>query len=519
MKKLIILSLTILIGSNLLQAQFNGELDSTYAENGINLIDLGGDYDEYVVKSEFGSDGKLYVGGFIERDSRDIFIARFNADGTLDSSFGTDGKVFFDPSIGGDDTFRDLAITPDNKVLVVGNVNTGDYNQFIARFNTDGTIDPSFLGTGFTITGGGYFDSWETCLVDADNRILVAGYNSDAQGSNLTALRLLEDGSLDYDFGDNGLVIFNLSDSERFKSIIQTAPNRYYLLANIGGDEHVVALSGTGVLVNGFGDAGMKKLNVVADDYEEYFDIQGADAGSLIISGLIADANFNIKVMVVKLTSQGELDENFGSDGYYRASLGAGFDPIATSIHIQEDKSMLFTGDITIDNHRDFMSFFLSEDGFLDAGYGTNGLMTYDGSQNANESSGRSILDQNGDVFLYGTSDQNANNDLVIMKLKTTDQNVATKEVVNANVIQLNVFPNPVVDQLMVSFNLENNTSAILSIRDLNGRLVSNQDLGYLFSGENNLDLTSISSQLSSGFYLMTIETEHSIYTGKIVKQ
>ncbi|MCB0707582.1 MAG: T9SS type A sorting domain-containing protein [Saprospiraceae bacterium] len=522
MKKLIILSALVLLGSTLLKAQFNGEIDSTFANNGILLYDYNSNStDEYAEKAVFGPDGKLYIAGSIDGLNSDMFIARFNPDGTLDNSFGNSGKLIFDPSIGGDDFIRDMVVTSDNKVVIVGTMETTSQDQIIARFNENGGLDDTFNGVGFIATGGSGLDSWTSCLVDDEGRIVVAGNNSDGGGQNLTMFRFLENGAPDLDFGYNGLVIYDFADYERFTKVIQTAPNRYYLLANIAGQQRIFAVSGSGDPVNSFGSGGSQLLDIFQPNYEEFFDIVGTPGGDLLLSGYVADPNFeDLKILVTKLSSNGSLDPDFGIDGSYVASLNSGVDFYAQSMHLLADGSILVSGDVTENNdNRNLMTCMLTSDGFLISNYGINGLMTYDTPTEGDEFYGKMCLDTDGDVFLYGFSLQAQSSDLVVMKLKTTNANVAAKDILKTDIINLKTFPNPVADVLFASFTLPETTKVAVRIQSMNGKVLAYKDFGSLMEGPNNLDLSGLSGQLADGIYLLTLETQSAIYSSKLVKQ
>src|SRR6185369_10994892 len=100
---------------------------------------VGGDSYAYAIVRQ--PDGKLVVGGSTSPGSnRDGFLARYNTDGTLDATFGTGGIVRIDVSNQYDD-MRALALQADGKLVLAG-TNLSDF--VLARVGTDGTLDPTF---------------------------------------------------------------------------------------------------------------------------------------------------------------------------------------------------------------------------------------------------------------------------------------------------------------------------------------------------------------------------------------
>jgi uncharacterized delta-60 repeat protein len=166
-----------------------GSLDGTFGTNGKVLTDFSGtgsnDYARAVVVQ---NDGKIVAAGYSDASgSFDFALARYNPDGTLDGSFDIDGLSLtdFDGSAGYDLAFT-LAIQTDAKVLEAGtSLASGSLDFALARFNADGSLDASF-GTGgkvlteFSGTGSG--DEALALVLQSDGKIVVAGY-SDASGS------------------------------------------------------------------------------------------------------------------------------------------------------------------------------------------------------------------------------------------------------------------------------------------------------------------------------------------------
>jgi uncharacterized delta-60 repeat protein len=164
------------------------------------------------------SDGKIVVAGI----GGGLAVVRYNADGTLDTSFGSAGETvvgFAEPVSVGSATNIDLAIDPGSgptdpnagKIVIGANLNDGSSNPLtyaVVRLNTNGTLDTSFAGTGHTtFSTPNYFTS---IAVQSDDRVVLAGSLVGAgtgTGPELDLARLNPDGTADATFGTGGFML------------------------------------------------------------------------------------------------------------------------------------------------------------------------------------------------------------------------------------------------------------------------------------------------------------------------
>ena len=190
----------------------NGTLDSTFGSGGIVVTAVGPDVDyDYAYAVTIQTDGKIVAAGATGPRSNyggtnDTFaLVRYNANGTLDTSFGTGGKVT--TTIG---TYSDayaVAIQTDGKIVATGYSYKGDYADFaLARYNTDGTLDTSFGTDGMVttaISANSNVDNARSVAIQTDGKIVAAGIDS---SYNFALVRYNTDGTLDTTFGTGGMV-------------------------------------------------------------------------------------------------------------------------------------------------------------------------------------------------------------------------------------------------------------------------------------------------------------------------
>jgi uncharacterized delta-60 repeat protein len=152
-------------------------LDTTFGSNGIVIQPIGSD-DDLGKSLAIQPDGKILLGGYCSNGRNyDFCIARFNSDGTLDTSFGSSGKVIL-PIGSYYDYGHSLAIQPDGKILLGGRCSIRGYYDFcIARFNSNGTLDTTFGSSGKIIQPiGSSTDEGYSLAIQSDGKILLGGY-------------------------------------------------------------------------------------------------------------------------------------------------------------------------------------------------------------------------------------------------------------------------------------------------------------------------------------------------------
>jgi uncharacterized delta-60 repeat protein len=163
------------------------------------------------------ADGKIVVVGTSNSGSgnSEFAVARFNDDGSLDNTFDVDGRVTTSFS-GGDDVGSGIAVQANDQIVVVGTSNdgSGDSEFAVARFNDDGSLDPSFSGDGrvtLSFTAGD--DVGSGIAVQSDGKIVVVGTTDDLSNTWFAVARFTVNGSLDPSFAGDGTVISRSSEN------------------------------------------------------------------------------------------------------------------------------------------------------------------------------------------------------------------------------------------------------------------------------------------------------------------
>jgi uncharacterized delta-60 repeat protein len=188
----------------------NGSLDTTFDGDGTIRHSFGLDGFSGDGQMVIQPDGKIVAAGFTNVATSDFVVARFNSSGTLDSSFDGDGHLTTDFGLG--ELARDVALQSDGKIVVVGLTGTGNIVQSYAaaRYNTNGSLDTTFDGDGKVITDlASGNESAFGVAIQPDGKIVVVGNANN--GAAFGMIRYNANGSPDTSFDTDGIVITSFS--------------------------------------------------------------------------------------------------------------------------------------------------------------------------------------------------------------------------------------------------------------------------------------------------------------------
>jgi uncharacterized delta-60 repeat protein len=333
------------------------------------------------------NDGKVLV---VERlsDYKGIRFHRLNANGSTDTSYGSSG---FGPTLSFNfvDVYRAMQ-QPDGKVLVTG----GD-TLFVARFNSDGTVDSSFgtngvarptevsQGTQPTFALGGL-------AMQSDGKIIAAGYISQMlqdHNAQFSALyRFNADGTVDSSFGEQGRLIVNIENVS--PQVIATRSDDRIFLATSGGN--FVQYTEEGELDTSFDTDGMASVETEMPD-EEFRSVLPLDNGKILLGG----ASFEVAGMpgnqytvglpiIMRMNADGSVDPTFANQGTWDNNSGESpstYEPI-TAMSVDSTGRIFASGS---KKTGEFRLYAITADGLPDLNYATNGLVSASNEFYAND--------------------------------------------------------------------------------------------------------------------------------------
>jgi uncharacterized delta-60 repeat protein len=427
-----------------------GDLDPSFGVGGKKTTDFFGN-DDVGAGVAIQPDGKIVVadGSFISDTAADFGVARYNTDGSLDSGFGSGGKVTTD-FFGDVDLAFGVAIQPsDGKIIVVGFAAkpTGDhYETFfaLARYNTNGTLDSTF-GLGGKVTNDVlginihqsstviFVQSAMSVLVQPDNRIVVAGGVIAAQAapgltpaplSDFGLARYNANGTLDTGFGGSGKVTRDFFGRDDIAFSVALQPDNKIVAAgsatkNSGAfdqDFAWVRYNSNGTPDNSIGNSGRVTTDFIGGN-------DGADAMVLQLDGKVVLSGFadrssvggSIDMGLVRYNADGSLDNSFANSGKFTGDVFGNYDE-AFALALQSDGKIVASGGAT--NNSGFLDFVVSRlntNGTLDSSFGSGGKVTTDFFGGDDFSAGIAIQ-PDGKIVVTGAAQNGTFSDLAVAR-------------------------------------------------------------------------------------------------------
>lgn len=313
---------------------------------------------------------------------------RVQAVGDLDSAFGTGGVVSTDFDAG-QDFIGAMALQSDGKIVVAGSASnpSASFDFAVARYNTDGTLDTSFGGTGkVTLDFNGARDQAYALAIQTDGKIVVAGTAvGGATATDLALTRFDTNGNLDTGFGTGGKVYTPLTANDDEIRAITLQPDGKIVATgiantfNFNSNIAVVRYNGNGTIDTGFGGAASGIL--VIDFFggqDEGNAVALAAGGKIIVAGKCFDGPtiFDGSMALIQLNSDGSMDSSFGTAG--KRADRTGRSDIAYALAIQPDGKFFVGGSsvpvndpVTLQN---FALYRHNADGSLDTSFGNGGV-------------------------------------------------------------------------------------------------------------------------------------------------
>lgn len=360
-----------------------GVLDSTFSADGKQTTAIGSGSD-FVYASAIQADGKIVLGGasVISGGNQGFALARYNTNGSLDNTFGTGGTVvtnFYNY----DDQANAIVIQPDGKIIAAGYANPSSVNTLkdfaLVRYKTDGTLDSTFGTNGKVLTNFpvGYDDIIYAVTLQSDGKIVVAGNSDEINfGYDQIALaRYKPNGSLDSTFGTNGLVTLPTGNGDKANAIA-VQPDGKILVAGeyYNAELALIRFDTTGALDNTFGTGGIAHNNV-GNAIDIGYDIEILGNGKILVAATVDNAGGYYKFGLVRYTDTGVLDGSFGTGGSVITDF-FGLDDQCRAMAVQSDGKIVLVGFCGNGTNKDFALARYTANGVADSTFGTFGKVT-----------------------------------------------------------------------------------------------------------------------------------------------
>jgi uncharacterized delta-60 repeat protein len=296
----------------------NGSLDATFGSGGVVTTPIGltNDAANALVRQP---DGKLVVAGQGWDGSRYTFkLARYKANGSLDTSFGTSGAVT--TAINENSVAEALVLQPDGKVVAAGysyDVSAASTAFTLARYNPNGTLDTSFGSGGIVTTpiGSNGAEAF-ALLLQPDGKLVAGGYSFLGTGHALTLARYSPNGTLDAGFGTGGIA---KDQGLGFADALVRMPDGNLMVAATFDNIYELALARFGP--NGSLGAVTDVTGIRAGSYSGARLVLQPD-GWLVAAVQTASSQAGTQVALARIGEYGGFDPTFGSKGVAESNLG-----------------------------------------------------------------------------------------------------------------------------------------------------------------------------------------------------
>jgi uncharacterized delta-60 repeat protein len=415
-----------------------GTLDPTFGVGGIVISPIGNG-DEVASATVIQPDGKIVVAGtcFPGLDNGDspqnVAVARYNTDGSFDTTFGNGGKVITDCG-GVKEGALSVALQFDGKILVAGyHEQEGVDYWLIARYNKNGTLDTTFGNSGKVITMFNNYSSTfiQKIILQSDGKIVCAGSGFGIGRfpyADVLIGRFNSDGSYDSTFGNGGQV--NTAGFKAF-SIAIKPDGKLVACGGYGtgsGDNIFVSQYNTdGSLDTGFGNGGIVTASV--QQYSDTWDLVCQPDGKIVVSGHTAPSGGPYCVYVARFNANGSPDLSFGTGSQTISALSQAYES-SRAIALETDGKIIIGCDASTSyggnspntflasDDTDFAIARYNSDGSLDSTFGTNGkILTHMGSGWSNLYD--IVIQPDGKVIAVGSAFNGSNFDFAIARYLT----------------------------------------------------------------------------------------------------
>jgi uncharacterized delta-60 repeat protein len=373
-----------------------GERDTTFGTDGYVITDIASATDKSFDLTT-DSKGRIILVGFT---GGDFAIIRYQVNGTLDTSFGNNGVVITD--FGDQVAFASgVAVDALDRVVVVGDV---DKNLTVARYNNDGTLDTTFNGVGYVQYDDGIDLDISTfsndIVIDNAGNIVVTGDNN----GTFSLLRYTSAGALDVTFDGDGIVTTDFpTPAEQISSVTIDGQNRI-LVAGALFNAPSCQIGIARYLPSGALDTTFNGSGTLASIEGCGAKVLVDSAGRVLLSANVGNFDENsLDFLAMRFTDVGTLDTTFGTNGSVITDFGAPFNNITVDAVLTADDKLIQVGYRGDTNNERFILSRLNEDGSLDTTFGTAGKVI-DDLTFAGDFAQSGVLDANGNILVGGST-------------------------------------------------------------------------------------------------------------------
>jgi uncharacterized delta-60 repeat protein/uncharacterized repeat protein (TIGR01451 family) len=320
----------------------DGSLDAGFGDGGKVTTNVRGDED-YADGVAVQPDGRIVVVGRTSDPQTlnpQFTVVRYNADGTLDTGFGAGGTVVTDFGTGGPSEASAVKLQAGGKIVAAG-MSGSDFA--VARYNADGTLDTGFDGDGKVTTSfaGGAASAFDVAL-QSDGKIVAvgrSGYNYPANASDFALARYNADGSLDSGFDGDGRVTTPFGETDVATGVAVQPDGKIVTTGYSAFDFALARYNADGTLDTGFSGDGKVTTDFGSGTVDGSSDLALQPDGKIVAAG-----SSQTDFAVARYNLDGSLDGGFGTGGKVTTDVDNGFFDSGNAMALQPDGKIVVSG-------------------------------------------------------------------------------------------------------------------------------------------------------------------------------
>jgi uncharacterized delta-60 repeat protein len=495
----------------------NGTLDATFGNGGMLTSSFDSTNDESTILL-LQPDNKLIAIGTKRNRTpnnysyKDIALSRHNADGSLDTTFGTGGKVV---SAFGDNinTVKNAVLLPDGKIMLMNSYSDSGYHYELIRYTANGTLDATFGTDGKVVVDAESKQMF--CLPDGKIILVSMGYDAENNGI-IMVRRYNNNGTLDTGFGTNGVSSTPGSLFSLPGAALQP-DGKIVVCYSAMNEDGFIGFMAKRFNANGSLDDSFITSIVAVDNGAYAHSVFIQPDGKIIVTGRsvgYADGPF-YRFVAARYNTDGTTDTSYGTEGVVASYLAGAYEPynvIQSVLHQPDGKFVLALSKVeqrpanpTPDTY-DFVLTRFNAEGGLDADFGALGQLNAGLSGKYDEAFAM-VLQPDGKIVVGGTADTGINRDFALARFENTI--TASTEEVREN-SGLVLYPNPAKNILNIKLPVNNRAITGIKIYNLLGQMVYNSNKG-------NAQIST--ANLETGIYSIDITTNSGSWQSKFIKE
>lgn len=313
------------------------EIDLTFGTDGIVTTPIIGASNSQLADLAVQTDGKIIAVGISLTGANQFTLARYNIDGTLDATFDGDGIVTT-TTIGASSIARTVALQTNGKIVVGGDSG----GQFaLARYNTDGTLDTTFDTDGIVtttiLTSGAGLD----LVIQGDGKIVLAGQSTVGGVTTATLARFNPDGTPDTTFDTDGIVT---TPAGEVRAVALQSDGRIIIAGRSANHFFLARYNENGSLDTTFSTDGIVTTTIGTASFAMDLAIQ--PDGKIIASGGFISGTANLAL--ARYNTDGNLDTTFDTDGIVTTTIATSSVANKQAVALQTDGKIIVTGPLAL---------------------------------------------------------------------------------------------------------------------------------------------------------------------------